>query len=131
MPTMKDLARLWTENRMCKDYKPLNLVTPQDRYPIPIPKKMFDNIGDSNIFTIVDLTQGFITKKFGFCNYQLQLKLSCMRHMTMQLHVTLHMQHVYMVLIYMFIHIYQSSIVAPYVQLFLQLHATNQNMTHV
>jgi hypothetical protein len=26
---------------------------------MPIPKKLFDNIGDSNIFTIVDLRQSF------------------------------------------------------------------------
>jgi len=26
---------------------------------MPIPKKLFDNIGNSNIFTIVDLKQGF------------------------------------------------------------------------
>jgi hypothetical protein len=52
----------------------------------------------------------------------------------MQLHATVRMQHVYTVLLYMFIHTYQSSIVASYVQLSLQLslqlHATNQNMTH-
>jgi len=28
MPTKKDSARLWTEKRMCGDYRPLNLVTP-------------------------------------------------------------------------------------------------------
>jgi hypothetical protein len=28
MPAKKDSARLWTEKRMCGDYKPLNLVTP-------------------------------------------------------------------------------------------------------
>jgi len=55
MPAKKDSAGLWTEKRMCGDYRPLNLVTPQDRYPMPIPKKLFDSIGDSNIFTIVDL----------------------------------------------------------------------------
>jgi hypothetical protein len=38
MPVKKDSARLWTEKKMCEDYKPLNLVTPQDRYPMPIPK---------------------------------------------------------------------------------------------
>jgi len=27
-PAKKDSARLWTEKRMCRDYKPLNLVTP-------------------------------------------------------------------------------------------------------
>jgi hypothetical protein len=59
MPAKKDSARLWTEKRMCGDYRPLNLVTPQDRYPMPIPEELFDSIGDSNIFTIVDLRQGF------------------------------------------------------------------------
>ncbi len=44
---------------MCKDYRPLNLVTPQDMYSLPIPKKLFDNIRNSNIFIIVDLRQGF------------------------------------------------------------------------
>jgi hypothetical protein len=58
---------------------------------------------------------------------------SCLRQVAhdMQLHATIRMQHVYTVLVYMFIHTYQSSIVAPYVQVSLQLHAINQNMTHV
>jgi len=59
MPTKNDSIRLWTKKRMCADYRPLNLVTPQDRYPMPIPKKLFNSIRDSNIFTIVDLKQGF------------------------------------------------------------------------
>jgi hypothetical protein len=59
MPAKKDLARVWTEKRMCRDYRPLNLVTPQDMYPMPILKELFDSIGDSNIFTIVDMRQGF------------------------------------------------------------------------
>ncbi len=59
MPIKKYSARLWTEKRMCGDYRPLNLVTPQDRYPMPIPKELFDSIENSNIFTIVDLRQGF------------------------------------------------------------------------
>jgi len=59
MPTKKDLARLWTEKKMCRDYRPLNLVTPQDKYPMPIPEELFNNIGDSNIFTIMDIRQGF------------------------------------------------------------------------
>ncbi len=28
MPAKKDSTRLWTEKRMCGDYRPLNLVTP-------------------------------------------------------------------------------------------------------
>jgi hypothetical protein len=59
MLTKKDSARLWTEKRMCGDYRPLNLVIPQDRYPMPILEELFDNIGDSNIFIIVDLRQCF------------------------------------------------------------------------
>jgi hypothetical protein len=59
MLAKKDSFGLWTEKRMCGDYKPLNLVTPQDRYPMPIPKELFDSIGDLNIFIIVDLRQGF------------------------------------------------------------------------
>ncbi len=59
MPTKKDLARLWTKKRMCGDYKPLSLVTPQDKYPMPILEELFNSIGDSNIFTIMDLRQGF------------------------------------------------------------------------
>jgi hypothetical protein len=55
MPTKKDLVGLWIEKRMCKDYRPLNLVTPQDRYPMPIPEEVFDSIRDLNIFIIVDL----------------------------------------------------------------------------
>jgi len=59
IPSKKDSARLWTKKRMCKDYKPLNLVTPRDMYPMPILEELFNNIGDSNIFTIVDLKQRF------------------------------------------------------------------------
>jgi len=59
MPTKKDLVGLWTKKKMYMDYRPLNLITPQDRYPMPILEELFDNIGDSNIFTIVDLRQGF------------------------------------------------------------------------
>jgi hypothetical protein len=59
MPAKKNSAGLRIEKRMCGDYRPLNLVTPQDRYPMPIPEELFNSIGDSNIFTIVDLRQGF------------------------------------------------------------------------
>jgi hypothetical protein len=59
MPTKKDLAGLWTKKKMCRDYRPLNLVTPQDMYPMPIPKELFDSIRNSNIFIIVDMKQSF------------------------------------------------------------------------
>ncbi len=59
MLAKKDLAGLWTEKRMGEDYKPLNLVAFQDKYPMPILEELFDSIGNSNIFTIVDMKQGF------------------------------------------------------------------------
>jgi hypothetical protein len=59
MLAKNDSGGLWTKKRICEDYRPLNLVTPQDRFPMPIPEELFNNIGDSNIFTIVDLKQGF------------------------------------------------------------------------
>jgi hypothetical protein len=59
MLAKKDLAGLWIEKRMCGDYRPLNLVTLQDKYPMPILEELFDTIGNSNIFTIVDLRQCF------------------------------------------------------------------------
>jgi hypothetical protein len=59
MPTKKDSVGLWTEKMMCKGYRPLNLVTPQDRYPMPILEELFDSIRDLNIFTIMDLRQDF------------------------------------------------------------------------
>ncbi len=59
MLAKKDSAGLWIEKKMCRDYRPLNLVTPQDMYPMAILEELFDSNGDSNIFTIVDLRQGF------------------------------------------------------------------------
>jgi len=52
MLTKKDSVGLWTEKRMCEDYRPLNLVTPHDRYPMPILEELFDNIGDSSQLSI-------------------------------------------------------------------------------
>jgi hypothetical protein len=59
MSAKKDSARLWTKKRMCGDYRPLNMVTPQDKYPMPISEELFNSIGDSNIFTIMHPRQSF------------------------------------------------------------------------
>jgi len=59
MPAKKNSIGLWTEKRMYGDYRPLNLVTPQDRYPMPILEELFKSIGDLNIFIIVDMREGF------------------------------------------------------------------------
>jgi hypothetical protein len=55
MPIKKDSTGLCIEQRICGDYRLLNLVTPQDKYPMPIPEELFDSIGDSNIFPFMDL----------------------------------------------------------------------------
>jgi len=58
MPTKKDSVGLWTEKRMCGDYRPLNLVTPQDRYPMPILEELITS--EIQTFSqFVDLKQGF------------------------------------------------------------------------
>jgi hypothetical protein len=54
-----DSIGLWTEKRMCEDHKSSNLVTLKDKYLRPILEKLFHNIKDLNIFTIVGLRQGF------------------------------------------------------------------------
>jgi hypothetical protein len=59
MPTKKDSTILWTKKRMCEIYRPLNMVTPRERYPMPVPEELFDSIANSNIFIIVDMRQGF------------------------------------------------------------------------
>jgi len=55
---------------MCEDIKPLNLITLQDRYPMPILEELFDSIGDSNIFAIVDMRQGFNQIMFAVKDYK-------------------------------------------------------------
>jgi len=70
MSTKKDSARLWTKKMMCGDYRPLNLVTPQDRYPMPIPEKLFNSIGNSNIFIIMDLRQSYNQIVFATKNHK-------------------------------------------------------------
>lgn len=59
LPPKKDEFGVYTEKQMCGDYRPLNAVTPLDRYPMPTPEEIFDAIGDCKIFTTLDLRQGF------------------------------------------------------------------------
>jgi len=59
MPTKNDSAGLWTEKKMFGDYRPSNLVTPQNNYPMPIAEELLDSIRDSNIFTTVDTRHDF------------------------------------------------------------------------
>lgn len=59
MPAKKDASAMWTEKRMCGDYRPLNAITPQDWYPVSLPEEIFDSLGDLKVFSILDLRQGF------------------------------------------------------------------------
>ncbi len=43
MPTKNDSTKIWTKKRMCEDYRPLNMVTPHDKYPMPVLEKPFDS----------------------------------------------------------------------------------------
>jgi hypothetical protein len=73
---------------------------------------------------------GFVTKIQLHVTHATTNLCSCLRQVAhdIQLHVTLHMQHVYTVLIYMFIHTYQSKCSCILCVTFL---ATNQNVTRV
>jgi hypothetical protein len=45
--------------RMCIDYRRLNLVTKMDRHPLPLIQDIFDQLGGAAIFTTLDLKQGY------------------------------------------------------------------------
>lgn len=47
------------EWRIVIDYRKLNAITKDDRYPIPIIDDILDKLGRANYFTTLDLTKGF------------------------------------------------------------------------
>ena len=49
----------WTDLRFCNDFRPLNDVTPLDRYPLPHPDDIFNQLGDARYFSKIDLRAGF------------------------------------------------------------------------
>ena len=55
MSSKKNIFGNWTENWMCGDDRPINRKTKSDRYLMPIPKELFDAIGFSRVFSILDL----------------------------------------------------------------------------
>ena len=59
MPLKKDIFGAWTGKPMCGDYRPINWKTKLDRYPIPIPEKLFDAIGFSRVFSIRNLRSDY------------------------------------------------------------------------
>ena len=59
MLTTKDILDNWTEKQMCGNYRPVNRKTKLDWYPIPIPWEVFDAIGFSLVFSVIDLKSGY------------------------------------------------------------------------
>jgi hypothetical protein len=59
MPPNKDEFGNWTLKRPCCDYRMLNKILVTDRYVLPTPKAIFDNIKDARVYTILDLRWGF------------------------------------------------------------------------
>jgi putative transposase len=59
MPRKKDVERNWTETRICGDYRPHNEKTVLDKYPMPVADEMFDDLGQSDCFSTLDLRMGY------------------------------------------------------------------------
>jgi hypothetical protein len=59
MPPKKDEFGNWTIKRPCCDYRMLNKVLVTDRYVLPTPEDIFDNIKDAGVYTTLDLRWGF------------------------------------------------------------------------
>ena len=44
---------------MCGEYRPVNRNIKSDRYPMPILEELFDAIGFSWVFSVLDLRSGY------------------------------------------------------------------------
>ena len=55
----KDLDGNYTNFRQCGDYRPLNVDTPLDRYPLPGIEDIFNQMGGATIFSKLDLRSGY------------------------------------------------------------------------
>ena len=45
--------------RFCIDYRWLNKKTVKNRYPLPLPKELFDWLGSARVFSKIDLRSGY------------------------------------------------------------------------
>ena len=55
----KDAKGNYTDIRQCGDYRPLNLETTLDRYPLPGIEDIFNAMGGATIFSKLDLRSGY------------------------------------------------------------------------
>lgn len=59
MPAKKDCNGMWTDRRMCFDYRMVNAKTYADRYGLPLPEQLFQAIGNCGFLSKLDLRAGF------------------------------------------------------------------------
>jgi len=45
--------------RMCVDYRPLNVVTIKNKYPLPHIDILFDQLSKAKVFSKIDLQSGY------------------------------------------------------------------------
>ena len=45
--------------RSCIDYRWLNKKTVKNKYPLPLPKELFDRLGQAKVFSKIDLKSGY------------------------------------------------------------------------
>ena len=55
----KDTQGDWTDLRFCNDFRAMNECTPLDRYPLPHPEDIFNELGEARYFSKLDLRAGF------------------------------------------------------------------------
>ncbi|GJP57637.1 hypothetical protein CLOP_g11269 [Closterium sp. NIES-67] len=55
----KDLTGETLARRMCGDYRGLNRITKSDRYPMPMAEEIFDKLAAGQVYSTLDLRQGF------------------------------------------------------------------------
>ncbi|CAI7899587.1 unnamed protein product [Closterium sp. NIES-54] len=55
----RDLTGEVLSRRMFGDYRALNKITIEDRYPMPMAEEIFDKLAEGVFFTMLDLRQGF------------------------------------------------------------------------
>ena len=56
----KDSEGKWTGTRLAIDWRWVNKVTPTDPYSIPLPDRLFTEIGNAKWFSKLDMRQGFL-----------------------------------------------------------------------